>query len=87
MEKQLTDLEGKPITNVPQFENFLDSLSCEGCKHSLNGICNHNTKAEEREADKKVLVDHHNKIGKPFNIKWAKDINRNYTCRDFEQIS
>ena len=75
-----------PLTSEKTFVEFLGSLSCNGCKYFANEKCSHE-KAEENEKDKPFLIDYHNKIGKPFNIEWAKNINNHFVCDNYENRS
>lgn len=79
-------MERHGLTNEKTLTKWLESLSCNGCKYFIDKKCTHK-KAEENEKDKPFLIDHHNKIGKPFNIEWAKNINNHFVCDNYESRS
>lgn len=76
-------MEQHPLTNENNFTKWLSKLSCNGCLFFVEQKCTHE-KAIENEKDKPFLIEYHNKIGKPFNIEWAKNINDHFVCTNYE---
>ena len=76
-------MEENPLINEETFTKWLGGISCNGCKYFTDEKCTHE-KAEENVKDKPFLIEHHNKIGKPFNIEWAKNINNHFVCTNYK---
>jgi len=61
---------------------ILNHTSCNYCQY-FDEKCIHET-AIENEKDKIFMVEYHNKIGKPFNIEFAKNIDNRFACDNFK---
>lgn len=66
-----------------ELTHWLNSFCCNNCVYFIEKKCTHEN-SEENEKDKPFLIEHHNKIGKPFNLEWARNINSYFLCENFK---